>query len=141
MTTLAEINQLVEQLDIFETKIASARNTLKALDEGAEEIRRKILGVLAESGLKSFKAGKGTVTAATRFGVKFPKDPDVKEQLRQYLTEKQAFDGMWSINHQTLNSWYKAKVEEAQGAGEYLDVPGLEPTSDTILQFRRGANQ
>lgn len=140
MTSLNEISSMVEQLFEYETRLASTRNMVKALDEQAEEIRQRILGVLGEAGLKTFKAPMGTVTAAVRTSVKFPKDPEVKEALREYLLAKEAFDGMWSINSATLNSWFKAEKEVAEAEGRYLDIPGLEPTSDTILQFRKGGN-
>ena len=138
--TLAEINQLVDDLFQQEAKLSAARNEIKALDELADSTRAKIMQVLDDSGLKSFKANAGTVTCATRYNVKFPKDPDLKAGLQEYLLGKGAFDGLWSVNHQTLNSFFKVEAELAEAEGRLVDVPGLEPTADKYLQFRKGGN-
>ena len=138
--TLSELNEWVDNLYNYKIQIEVKNNELKALQKLEDECKANILTVLEDSGLKSFKARMGTVSVSNRFSVKFPKEPEVKAALENWLKERNIFDGMWSINFATLNSFFKAEAEAAEREGRLVDVPGLEPTHDKIISFRKGAN-
>lgn len=125
----------MHNLDIEAT---TTRKRAAEIQAKADEVRHTIMQELEEQGVSSFKGNAGTVTIAERFAVKMPVDPDVKGELAGYLRDKGAFEALWTINYQSLNSWFKAEMDAAKEAGVYLDVPGLEPKSDKFLQFRKG---
>lgn len=109
---------------------------MKLVGKDIDALKVEIMEALTSQGLTSFKGSTGMVSISSRWNVKFPKD-ETKAELEKYLRDKGVFDGMWSVNHQTLNAWYKAEMEASQGKGEYLDVPGLNPTEDKILSLRK----
>lgn len=134
---IEEMNDLIHQLGEAEAAVQVCKNELNALSAKAEEIRTTIFQTLVDAKMDKFAGTNGTVSVATRYQVKMPKDYAVKAELKDYLQKHDAFDAMWSINHQTLNSWFKAEMQNAQEDGVYLDIPGLEPTSEQYLMFRR----
>lgn len=110
------------------------------LDNEAERLRNEVVAELQSQGVDSFKGSVGTATVSTRFSVKMPKDPEIKQELKEYMLKQNAFEGMWTINHQSLNSWYKQEIEAAKMNSTMVDVPGLEPVADKWLSFRKSAN-
>ena len=138
--TLAEINTLVDNLYDYKIQIEVKNNELKAIQELEAQCKANIMAVLEDSGLKSFKARSGTVSVSNRFSVKFPNDPATKKELEGWLRERNIFDGLWSVNFATLNSFFKAEAQAAEREGRLPDVPGLEPTHDKVISFRKGAN-
>jgi hypothetical protein len=137
--TLAEINTLVDNLYDYKIQIEVKNNELKAIQELEAQCKANIMAVLEDSGLKSFKARAGTVSVSNRYSVKFPKEPAVKKKLETWLRKRNIYQGMWTINFATLNSFFKAEVEAAEREGRLVDVPGLEPTHDKIIAFRKSA--
>jgi hypothetical protein len=136
MSSLAEINDMILELSKLENEADRIRGEAKKVNETIDEVKAKLMGILQDANLKTFKSNWGTITVAERFTVKFPKDDEGKKALKDYLQEKNIFDQMWGINYQSLNSWYKNEVEAAKQAGEYIDVPSLEPSVDYYLSFR-----
>jgi hypothetical protein len=135
---IEEVILAVGELHDLSEEISKKRGELKLLTDSEEKLERKIMGILEDTGLKSFKSPYGTVTLANRFSVKFPKEPEVKKDLETWLRERNVFEGMWSVNYATLNSFFKAEMEAAERENRMVDVPGLEPTSESYLQFRKG---
>jgi hypothetical protein len=134
----SEIDVMITELEELRNLADARKVEYSAAYENANQKEYEILAELEKQGLTSFKGNKGLVTISTRYSVKMPKDMEVKEQLRKALGDE-TFMALWSINHMSLNSWFKQRVEEAKVKNEYLDLPGLEPTSDKILSFRRAA--
>lgn len=138
MRTLSELDALITQMHEFDIEATAVRNRASEIQKKADELKQTILQELEAQGVQSFKGNSGTVTIGSRFAVKMPTDPDLKDELRDFLTAREAFNALWSINYATLNSWFKAEAEAAKEAGVYLDVPGLEPKADKYLSFRKG---
>lgn len=128
---------MVTQMHQLETEAALVKRSSIELQNKADELRQKILESLEASGVHSFKGSVGSVNIAERFAVKLPADPEVKQELKDYLIAHGNFDALWTINYQSLNGWYKAEMEAAKANNVYLDIPGLEPKSDKYLQFRK----
>ena len=131
------MNELLLELEAAEAVVDEVKAVLKEKSATAESLRSKILQTLAEAKVDKFAGTNGTASIATRYQVRMPHDYAVKQELKAFLLERDAFDALWSINHQTLNSWFKSEVASAQEEGKYLDIPGLETTSESYLMFRR----
>lgn len=127
----------MSHLDSLEVKALALKKQCEAANAECQKVRDEIFGELKAQGVDSFKGGVGTVYLTKRFQVKFPANPDVKDELKTYLMGRNAFDALWSINYQSLNSWFKTEQENATAEGRYLDIPGLEPKLDESLAFRR----
>lgn len=136
--SLKEMDEKLGELARLEKEMEQLDGLKKTLQESIGKIQRDIMASLEAADLKTFKGGSGAVTVCSRWSVKMPKDPEVKDELRKELEEKEAFDGLWTINHQTLNSFWKAEKEACEQRGELVDLPGLNPIEDKYLQFRKG---
>lgn len=134
----SQIDAMITELEELRNLADARKAEYSAAYENANQKEYEILAELEKQGLTSFKGNKGMVTISTRYSVKMPKDMEVKNQLREALGEE-VFSALWGINHMSLNAWFKQRMEEAKTKNEYLDLPGLEPTSDKILSFRRSA--
>lgn len=140
MRSLAEMNNLVSRLWEERAKKDALVEQMKAQQMQIDKLEKEITRELQEQGLETFRASVGTVTIATKFSVKYPTDPDQEQAFLEYLKQDGA-DHLRKVNYQTLNAYYKTKLDAAKERGEYLDVPGLQPTSDNYLMFRKGGNQ
>lgn len=134
--SIKDLDHMIEQLAQTRDAIAQLNSEIKTFQEEKHRIECQLLDILTAHELSSFKGSNGSVSVVNRFQVKMPKD-DMRYEFKQYLLDNDAFEAMWTINHQTLNAWYKAQVESAELTGEYLDVPGLEPQVDKTISFRR----
>lgn len=134
--TLKELDQLITEISELDGQAEGMKIALKNVNEQIADKERKVMAMLEQADLKSFKGSRGTMTIVSRWGVKMPKDPDVKEALKKYCEDRGIWDNMWTINHQTLNSMFKQAMDEATAAGEMIDIPGLNPVEDKYLQFR-----
>jgi len=137
--TLGEMNKKISELARLRDQIEVVKAESSKLNSEKIKLEDEILKQLEENALSNFSGEKGMVSRVARFDVKFPKDDEVsKEALRNFLADKGYFDNMWSINHQSLNAWFKAELEAAKERGvEDFDIPGLEPTDRITIQFRR----
>lgn len=139
MRTIAEMDALINELEDLEVKHSALKKECSTADEAVDRKRTEILEELKNQGMTSFKGTKGTVSITHRHNVKFPQDSASREAFKGYLLEKNAFEAMWSVNHQRLNAWYKEEIESLSESGEMPDVPGLAPVLDINLSFRRSA--
>lgn len=139
MRTIAEMDALINELEDLEVRHSALKKECNAASDAVESKRIAILDELKNQGMTSFKGTKGTVTITHRHNVKFPQEPASREAFKRYLLEHNAFEAMWSVNHQKLNAWYKEEIESLTDSGEMPDVPGLAPVLDINLSFRRSA--
>lgn len=137
MSELSDIDRMVTEIDAFNTEISGLKAAIAKIQEKVDQRERDVQTALEEAGLKSFKGTKASVTLVSRWSVKMPKDPEVKDELREWLNERKVFDGLWTINHQSLNALFKEEMARCQEGGEMIDVPGLSPVEDKYLQFRK----
>ena len=133
--TVEELNQLVT--DLFNKRIEKEK-----LDEQLEEINAqvkrfegKIIEYLDDLKLETFKGTAGTVTSYQKASYTVPKTPEEREKFFAYLKEKQIFDGMVTVNYNTLNGWAEKEFEAAKAEGNiFFSIPGLgAPTITKIL--------
>lgn len=121
----------------LEAKAKASRALAAAYDEEAEQVRRLVMFELNAQGLKSFKGTLGTASISKRYHVKMPQDFALKTELKDYLLQRGQFEALWTINYQSLNSYFKQEAEAADAEGRYLDIPGLNPVSEPYLSFRK----
>lgn len=132
MATLArelkveELKALAEELRMLDDEA----KTMKAeLEEKHKEIARKemkCVEYLNELGLDTFETPLVKLTPGERSSYKLPSSPEEKEALFNHLRNKGLFEGMVSINYNTLNSWAKEEYDNAKKKGDiFFTIPGL----------------
>lgn len=134
----------VEQLDDWGKKWKDASEKYTAAAALAseaykvkEELEGKFVEALNQAGRKKyFVEGIGLVGFATRMSVQTPKTIEDKQALARWIEEKYGKTVFWdkfSINSQTLQSFYNKEYElfeercEATGVPEQFHIPGLAP--------------
>lgn len=142
-TSIAELQAMVKQLAEMRVIETDRRGELSDYSTQVEQLEQRILGVLEAHNLKSFKVeGIGNVYTSDKLQVSFPKDPEQAEMLRAFLL-KEGLGTALTINHQTLNSMYKARKEELLLQGDIFDFSGVlpgvaEPKVYKTIGFRKG---
>lgn len=134
---IKEVDALVSHLADLETRHKQLTQEAAAIHQDAELLRTKLMGMLQENNIESFEGRAGKVWLSNRFTVRFPQDLAERNALREYLIKTGAFDTKWTMNYQALNSWYKQEIEEFQRKGEMPDIPGLNPTHEKIISFKK----
>jgi hypothetical protein len=142
VTNCVTVDDLIKQMAMLrqlreEEARWSAEKT--AASARVEQAEKKMVELLELSGLKNFKGPDGTVYISYRTSVKTPKTPDDRAAFFEYLKSRGLYDQMITVNSQTLNSFYKSEIEEAQGRGQPdFEIPGLsEVTVEPRLGFRK----
>ena len=103
------------------------------------KVEQKLIEYLKDSGMTSHKANGVMVVLSKRKSVNQPATPEDKEALFNYLREKGEFDGMISINANTLASWAVREIEAKKEAGIFGWLPpGLkEPNERDTITVRK----
>ena len=139
--SLEKTKELVEDMrELRLTYDEAKKKSNEAYDE-YKKMETLVLQTLEAAGLEKFNVpGLGTAYTIHKFNVRVPKDLGDKRLLFEYMRNRQgpdATDEMISINHQTLNAYYKQELEAAMSEGKDLKIPGLEdPVEQKSLGFR-----
>lgn len=141
--SVAELQAMVRLLADYRVLEQEAKDAYSRKAEQVTELEQKVLSVLEAHNMKNFNVdGVGTVYASEKFQVSYPKDPVKAAQFRAFCLSN-GFENMLTVNHQTLNSQFKARKEELELQGllrEVSDVfPGVEePKVYRTIGFRKG---
>lgn len=125
-----------EQREIYEaTKKAATVEYLKV-----QEMENQILALLKDSKKsKYFVDGIGTVYKIDKYVVRTPKELQQLRDLYDYVAKnhgQDAADQMFTVNHQTLNSFYNKEAEASEDPA--FKLPGVEsPTLEQSLGLRK----
>lgn len=106
-----------------------------------ESMKSKVMALMIDLGMKTIPiAGFGKLTVRKDFRVSMPKEPEAKEAFFGYLKEKGLFEDLATINHNTLNSFYKQEAQAAAEEGNLgFVIPGLgEPKLSEIIVITKG---
>lgn len=135
---LAEFDALCDSLFKCRNRLEEHKKEQKKLQEEYDAIERKVMGIMTECGKDKYYAqGLGTLYFSNRDTVTMPKDPADREAFFNYLKEKGAFEGLITVNSQTLNSFYKQEAEIANSPD--FKIPGIgTPTRIKTLNMKRG---
>jgi hypothetical protein len=128
-----QIKEALDRVKGMVKTIAEATAAKKKLESELETVNQvitegdgKVLEILKECNLETFKCEYGTVTASERVSYTTPKEHAAREAFFTFLREKRVFDDMVTVNYATLNSWAKEEYEAAKARGDLgFTIPGL----------------
>jgi uncharacterized protein (DUF885 family) len=137
----------IQELDAMVKKCFELRAEYEALKQQAsdkhseyETMQYKVQNILEATGrLNHNTPGAGTISMVTKYQVSFPKDEESARRFRQYLVIH-GMENMLTMNHQTLNAFYKSKLEElGEGADPARVLPGVgAPEQRVTISMRKG---
>ena len=128
----------LEEMELLGKKILEGRAAVdgwadKKKEAEAEVVKyeQKMLEILHETSRTSFPLADGTsIYIHRRLSFLNPREIASRLAFHNYLKLKGVFDGMITVNHQTLNSYCKAEYEAATGRGELASIPGIAPPTE-----------
>ena len=137
--TVEELKACAEAIFAAKNQKEEIEKELSSVNESIRTLENRCLEYLSALGLESFKSTSGTVTSSQRVAYTVPKTDTDRESFFNYLREKGVFDGLVTVNYQTLNGWAKKEYEAAKEAGDlFFSIPGLgAPTITPVLSNRR----
>ena len=125
-----EVN--LSEFDALCRDIFDKRKEIEAMEEETkkhvaelEKLKTKAMLILKDARKeKFFVEGKGTVYIQDRYTVSMPKEPEKREEFFRYLKENGIFESLATVNHQTLNAYWKQEWEAA-GKNPDFTLPGV----------------
>lgn len=137
--TLVKMEALAKTIDDLRRKETEMKQAKEAVSNELEAREQEMIKILTDNEMKGYRAKVGLLSLAFRTSVRTPKTPEDRAAFFEYLKAQGLYDQMISVNSQTLNSFYKSKLDEAVNRGEEdFAIPGLkEVTISPTLSFRR----
>lgn len=137
--TVSDVEQMIEKAFQIRGEIDALKAQMSEKSAELDGFQQKILQFLTEFDKTSYRAGAGMVVKQTKFSVSMPKDPDAKARFFRYIKERNLFEDLVTVHHQTLNSFYNAELEAAKETGDIdFGIPGIdEPKTYEIVAFRK----
>lgn len=139
-TTIQELDAMVKRCFELRTEYETLKDQSAEKYHELEAMQAKIQSVLEATGrLKHDTPGAGSISMKTQYAISFPKDSERAAEFRKYLMDN-GLDSMLTMNHQSLNAFYKSKLEEAgEGADPSQVLPGIgAPEQRVTLSMRKG---
>jgi hypothetical protein len=139
-TTIQELDAIVKDMFAKRDEAERLESEASELNKQVEALKAKVMSILEATGRMNHETpGAGKVYTQTKYQVSFPKEQEQADLFRSYLIEN-GMDSMLTMNHMTLNAFFKSKLEEA---GENADpsrvLPGIgAPEQRIILAMKRG---
>lgn len=136
--TIAELQGLVTELLFLRGERDNFRRLSAQYDERVDETELKLVNMLEAAGMARFDTDEATIFRSSRSGARVPKTPAEREAFFAYLRERGLFDHMVTVNSQTLNSWLKEEMRNAEERGDIgFEVPGLNVEVRQVLSLRK----
>ncbi len=137
---LAEMDGLIAKRDAAWEIAEEAKAKYSLAYKEAEKIDNQILQALKDAGkTKYFADGYGTASIDRKPVVRVPSSIEAKKKFFAHLRSlgEDILFSMTTVNSNTLNSWFKAQLEEASSKGILgFSVPGIDdPTTRETLRF------
>ena len=124
-TSLTEMNDLAAEIASLRSEEKQAADVKSEISKRLEEKEQRVMDLLLEHGLSSYKAPDGTMSLSQRFSAKLPQGED-RLAFFAYLKELGKFDELVGIASTTYTSYVKEQYELAQERGEGEPViPGV----------------
>lgn len=138
MISVEDMKAQVTKIAELRAKEAAASQAKKMITEELEKEELKMVEMLEASDMTQFRTDEGLAYISYKTSIKVPKDEESRRLFFGQLKELGEFDQLITVNSMTLNSWYKAKFEEAREKGIQFEAKGLAPPEITpSLSFRR----
>lgn len=139
-TTIQELDNMVKKCFELRAEYEALKDQASEKHGEYEAMQAKVQNVLEATGrLNHSTPGAGTISMKTQYTISFPKDSEKAAEFRKYLVDN-GLDSMLTMNHQSLNAFYKSKLEEAgEGADPSQVLPGIgAPEQRITLSMRKG---
>ena len=140
--TVEEMNKKVEEIRAKEAEYEEAKKVSTKLGYEVDSLYEQVGQMLLDLGQDSFKTPLGTVSLRKRTSFKVPKDEESRTAFFNKLKEMGVFEGMITVNSNTLNSFLKAEYEAAEARGEDMVTyrfDGIEPPTTSVTASLRKA--
>ena len=137
--TIKELEEKCAQIAAKRAEVDVAKDALKVIQTALDQLESELVATLEGLGRTSFDSTKGRFGISYRSSVRIPAGDD-RARFFDYLRSIDEFEPLITVNSQTLNSWYKQKMEMAKEAGNLLDfsIPGIQaPTLSPTLSFTK----
>lgn len=137
--TIDQLNALCDEYKKSCEAEEAKEEELKAFTEARKGIEGRILTILKEKNMPSYKTPVGTFSVKNNKSVAQPENMEEKHKFFDYLKEQGIFYEMVNVNSRTLNSWASKEVESKEKEGIFgWAPPGLKPpTLHQSLSFRK----
>lgn len=137
--TLEEFEKLLDQAYTLKLEAEEIGEQKKRKEEHLMELNRVILAEFERLDKSSYIARRCQVIRVSKPTVTTPKEPEKRDAFFKYLKDRNLFEDLVSVNHNTLNAFYKAEFEAAVESGNIdFKIPGLdEPKTNEYLTFRK----
>lgn len=137
--SVKEMNELADKIAQLRDDESAASDVKKKITANLEAAENRMVELLLENNLTSYRAPSGLAGLSFRTSVKTPKTPEQRKAFFDFLKSIGRYDELVSVNSQSLNSFYKEQLELAKEKGQDdIEIPGLtEVTINPNLSFRR----
>lgn len=138
--TIQELDAIVKDMFAKRKQAEELEDQASELNKEVEALKFKVMDILEATGrLNHETPGAGKVYTTTKYQVSYPKDPVESAKFRQYLFDH-GMESMLTVNHNSLNAFYKSKLEEAgEGADPSAVLPGIgNPEARITLSMKKG---
>lgn len=139
-TTIQELDAMVKLLFEKRAEYEDLEEQASEKNKEVEALKSKVMNILEATGrLNHETPGAGKISTVTKYQVSFPKDEVGAAKFRQYLVDN-GMESMLTMNHMTLNAFFKSKLEEAGESADPSSVlPGIgQPEARITLSMRKG---
>ncbi len=137
--TIAEFEDLLDKAYQLKLDSEELDGQRKKKDEERAELDRVILAQFEQFDKTSYRGRRCNVIKTQRTSVSLPKEPAAREDFFAFLKSKKIFEELITVNHQTLNAFYKNEFDNAVEAGNHeFKIPGLEqPKVHEYITYRK----
>ena len=127
MTTVADIDQLADQIIKLRAEADQIEETLKEKNKAIIALEGKMVEFIKERG-DSYISHGHTFSVREQWRVNLPRTDQDKLALFEHLRQRGIFEKFATVNSNSLNSLFMADWEEAKQKGEGMTftMPGLE---------------
>lgn len=134
-----EIKYLAKRIAEEQAEIDKIEEGLDKMKAVLNEDKLKMIELMNQNGITSFRSEFGNIIKNRRFSVSLPKDPDDWTKLWNWLEEKGHKEALMTINSQRFNSFYAAEMDNAKAEGNFdFQIPGIgEPKASEYLSIRK----
>lgn len=140
--TVDEMNKHAQLIREKEAEYEEARKVSVALGKEVDSLYDTMGKMLLELGQENFRTPFGTMILTKRTSFKVPSDEESRNAFFEKLKEMGVFDGMITVNSNTMNSFLKEEYKLAEARGEDMVVykfPGIQPPTISVTASLRKA--
>lgn len=136
--SLKEMNELAAEIAYLRDEEKRRSEAKAEISTRLEAKEQRVIELLIENNLTSYRAPAGTLTAKFRFSARLPQGPE-KVKFFEFLKSIGRFEEMATIHSNTFNSYVKEQYDLAREAHqEEPKIPGVtEVKTSPTLSFTR----